>query len=146
LHFAPSGAQLGFYANPRTPEWLHWTRDSLALIQLAADRFQARTQLKTANLVGSPRRPWRVALTRQLNDSGHIRIGHFTAAFGGRAEVSQPSSNRRKWMTKGSSKHWEHSRICEVPLTLALLPRGGLAEATTAAQISPKLNSKSVAL
>jgi len=34
-----------------------------------------------------------------------------------------------------NSKHWERSRICEVPLALALLPHGGLADSTTAAQI-----------
>jgi hypothetical protein len=28
-----------------------------------------------------------------------------------------------------SSKHWERSRICEVPLAFALLPHGSLAEA-----------------
>ncbi len=34
-----------------------------------------------------------------------------------------------------NSKHWEGSRICEVPLALALLPHGGLADSITAAQI-----------
>ena len=34
-----------------------------------------------------------------------------------------------------NSKHWERSRICEVPLALALLPHGGLADSITAAQI-----------
>jgi hypothetical protein len=42
-----------------------------------------------------------------------------------------------------NSKHWERSRICEVPLALALLPHGGLADSITAAQqplrFSPKL-------
>jgi hypothetical protein len=38
-----------------------------------------------------------------------------------------------------NSKHWERSRICEVPLALALLPHGGFADSITAAQISPKL-------
>jgi hypothetical protein len=28
-----------------------------------------------------------------------------------------------------SSKHWERSRICEVPLAFALLPHGSLVEA-----------------
>jgi hypothetical protein len=35
-----------------------------------------------------------------------------------------------------SSKHWERSRICEVPLATALLPHDGLADAATAAQSS----------
>jgi hypothetical protein len=34
-----------------------------------------------------------------------------------------------------NSKHWERSRICEVPLALALLPHGSLADSITAAQI-----------
>jgi hypothetical protein len=34
-----------------------------------------------------------------------------------------------------NGKHWERSRICEVPLALALLPHGGLADSITAAQI-----------
>jgi hypothetical protein len=38
-----------------------------------------------------------------------------------------------------SGKHWERSRICEVPLALSLLPHGGLADATTPLRFSPKL-------
>jgi hypothetical protein len=44
-----------------------------------------------------------------------------------------------------SSKHWERSRICEVPLALALLPHGGLADTTTPIRSSPKLKLQIVA-
>ena len=38
-----------------------------------------------------------------------------------------------------NGKHWERSRICEVPLALALLPHGSLADPLQPLRFSPKL-------